>query len=649
MNKSIVMKISYCVLSLLVVAAIVINNITVPVLASEVESLPVVDVDVVGSYDSGNVYVECNGVKYSIPRDTVCYSMISGAYPSSVPYTFESCSVGADCPVSYWYSPSNNCVIVVTSARMGFNENVSSVKGYEYCHVVRSFANSQFNVVAEEGQVYKYGICAGVYTVWDCSSNSIVVSNSFNVGSSVKSSVFTIDDSNGGEYNDLVCVFSTYEIKGFYEFNADSKVVTPEYYFDYQYLFYTERNGYVFIDSSSPLDYISNASDPTKAVLVFEDECNKHVYTSQMGNSWIVDNNVSTMYGVNYQMDCYYFYSGPGGISCYTLVYCNDEGYEEEPLVTPEYGDIKDITEYLNDFIIDGKPLPSGGRGNGLTYEEIQNLPVCDYYEFIIYGFTHEYYTRYKVVYDDGSSDYIYDLESGRWGGGSHGDRLFSYTELEKIPTIAYYLYDLNLTLDDTNLLIKTYGDALHSDIKAVFDNVTITNTYLYDIKSLLVNTNKLLSDINSPSNVGGGSSSTDITTDFLITLDDDILVSLNDIKNSIESSGGSGGSDDDTDVDIDLPDVDVDVPDDIFDIADEDLLDDLFNHNFVQSAISSIATGTLISGTFSNITSSGASSGVVWLNSAVSSIYLANNKVAAVLILGVTMSVVGLVVRKGV
>ncbi len=618
MCKSKLMKIAYCVVSLLVVVVMIINMTARPVYAAEVESLPVYDLGIKSWYDSTNVYVE--------HADGSVVSALHGNEDGL--------------PLVIWYSPEKK--IFYYFIQSNDNSHLKSYDGEKF------YFDPDFNSIKTVVTVEYFN------TVTD----SYYSAKTWTVKGTTSSTWFieSIVDENGevDELSDLLCVYSTYEIKGFFEFSADSDIYTPDYYFDYQYLFYTEGIGYVFVDSSEPLLSVSNPSSSTSALLTFNGVCNKHVYTSELGTAWSVDNSVSTMYGDSYTMDYSYFYDSPGGSSCYTLVYSNDGNYVEEPLLTPEYGNINDVVSDLLDiewvggsFVGTGSYQNGSTAGSGATWSEWILLNLLSSDELNIDGFL-------------GPNDEYYNF---------NGQTIFSL-----IQQIFYEEINIKTVLNDE---IDELTLTLHNNLKSVFDNITNTNTYLYDIKGImqdlpdyskqlakltsigsagndLTNTsNAILDEINNnilALNTGSGSSSsstTDITQDFLVTLDDDILSMLEKVDNSIDELSVGLVVDEFGEL------ADEVVDDDIFsdfldDVLDEDNADKFFvdGGSFIANAISSIGTGGLLLSSF-ELTNE-VTDGVNFVNAGVVGLYDASGAMQKIILLGASLSVAGVVVRRG-
>lgn len=693
MNKSLVMKISYCVVALLVAGAIIFNSITVPVIAAEVESLPAFDSVITSSYDDSYIYVNDNGIEYSIPRDTVASGSTVNSYPWSKPNTLEVCALGSACPVSYWYSPSNQKIVVVSSSRTVGNENVTYTGDIAYSYVVRSYSDNQFYCWVEKQGSSASGSPLYV-TVWDCVANTRYAGNIvYRSNSSDKSFYFSIDDDNGGVYDDLVCIYSSYSIDGFY--GGSDEVITPDYYFDYQYLFYTEQKGYVFVDSSNPLNYISNSSDPTKAILFFDDECNKHVYTSELGNSWIEDSGIYSMYGSSYTMDYSYFYASSGGSSCYVLVYSNDDSYEEEPLLTPDYIELEDIVDDLFNYNFDDF------YEHNIVEQPIDDVTANEaiFDSFLLVNgdymtFYEKYFLEPDYSYSVRDTMFLYAIFSQLTDEIS----TFSYVDDEgyvhnvSVPSLRTYIQSMAHDFDDSLVWMKT----LHSDLKSVFDNITNTNSYLYDIRGLiqdmpdysksfdkLVNVgftnNQLLDDINnnilalgsgsgeaSPDAGGGSSSTSDVLDNIDFNLDklSDYFVADNGAAALLLADGdeqtGTNAYDTFQDFLVTIDDEiltvlygiaedvdDDDIIDDIFDTDDEDNEDYWLEvSTFVKEALAVFTTNSVL--TMAYTYAGSVTDGIGWLNARVDTFYNSSDVYKPVITLGAILFLVSVYLRKG-
>lgn len=670
-------KILYIPLALLVAVAVVMNVVPASVYAVEIESLPVEDEDLKISYDSDGVRIEDNGTFYEIPfNQDVRVEDVNGSkyhvlcqldpaeYWIGDASRWVSTHTNSDVdgnavPFSYWYSPSENRVYTFT--------------GHGDYYKIDSYSQGIFHF-AELPSSGHY-LVVGYFDLFNDSYVPISVLGA-NEGKYRLESGYTLSQYNDtfrvnstltkNFPSDLICVYSSYEISGFYEPDGLS-VFTPDYYFNYQYIYYKEDYGYVFIDSARPVKYIESIAGGTYANIVFSESCNKNIYTSTDGVNWSLESSVVDMYGIQYQLPHNWFYDSVGGSVAAVLIYTNDEGYSEEPLVTPEFGDIEDITGNLNNIILDGSPLPNGGRedGGSGSIPDFDVMTEIDYQAFVIYCLTHDYVIKWSIHYSDGTVESFYDCDGGRYGSFSTDERTISSSERVKVPTIAAYLYDVNMTLDDFVALYQLYSEAMHMDMKAIFDNITNTNTYLYDIKGLiqdmpdytksfdkLVNVgftnNQLLEDINnnilalgsgsgeaSPDDGSGSSSTTNsnITQDFLVTLDDEMLVVLNEIDSSIDFMSGV----------LVYENID-ETFDELFD--DEDDEEWLEVSNFINEALSIFTTNSVLSMAYTYAGS--VSDGIGWLNARVDTFYNSSDIYKPVITLGAILFLVSVYLRKG-
>ena len=153
--------------------------------------------------------------------------------------------------------------------------------------------------------------------------------------------------------NDLLCIFSTYTIPGYFTLD-NSGYKTPSYYFQYQYLYFKQDSGYVFIDSSSPLDSISRPTDGN-CKITFTDYANCHIYISSDGYTWKELTTISTMYCKSFQTTYGYFFGGTSvtdSVFSAVLVYSSDDSLEKEPQFKPtDFPDPTDIDDNLNQVI----------------------------------------------------------------------------------------------------------------------------------------------------------------------------------------------------------------------------------------------------------------------------------------------------------
>ena len=293
--------------------------------------------------------------------------------------------------------------------------------------------------------------------------------------------------------NDLLCIFSNYEISGFYEPDT-SKVHTPDYYFNFQYIFYKEGFGYIFVDSAKRCKEVGFPNGVTNPRFYFDGEGNNYVYTSVDGITWILKSAYNTMYNKYFEVSCGYEFTD------YTLVYTNDKNFGT-PLVTPSYGSLSDITGDLPD--ISHNYGDNGNGQNGYTVDHDDVLDVTNPLFTIIYGIT-------SSIDSDVSSgvakvlSYILDVTPDALKDNTLSTLLLQYNELTSRVTYDYvgtlngkdyynprttiygFVSDISLKLSNVQWYLNSLRTLIHSDLKSVFDNITLSNQYLKRISANL-------------------------------------------------------------------------------------------------------------------------------------------------------------------
>ena len=499
--------------------------------APEVSTLPA-DIDIDVDYTADTVNFTYAGKSYSIDRkhnvNLIHYSYrIGGTYGRDYnqPETFECSFAGDLCYTSYWFSPSEMRIYVLMTPSL---RKVSQVKSYlassnygTFLLVDARYSDTGSNSVFMTTIDYSSG--SAVYNVmssqegissWDanssntknyddvyaCASNI----NYFNyywtgylynnylvkAGLDYKATgeLNTSDYASNYHYipNDLLCIFSNYEISGFYEPDT-SKVSTPDYYFNYQYIFYKEGYGYIFVDSAKRCKEVGFPSGVTNPRFYFDGEGNNYVYTSVDGITWILKSTYSTMYNSQFGVSCGYDFTD------YTLVYTNDKNFGT-PLVTPSYGSLSDITGDLPD--ISHNYGDNGNGQNGYTVDHDDVLDVTNPLFTIIYGIT-------SSIDSDVSSgvakvlSYILDVTPDALKDNTLSTLLLQYNELTSRVTYDYvgtlngkdyynprttiygFVSDISLKLSNVQWYLNSLRTLIHSDLKSVFDNITLSNQYL--------------------------------------------------------------------------------------------------------------------------------------------------------------------------
>ena len=497
----------------------------------EVSTLPA-DIDIDVDYTSDTVNFTYAGKFYSIDRkhnvNLIHYSYrIGGTYGRDYnqPETFECSFAGDLCYTSYWFSPSEMRIYVLMTPSL---RKVSQVKSYlassnygTFLLVDARYSDTGFNSVFMTTIDYSSG--SAVYNVmssqegissWDanssntkdyddvyaCASNI----NYFNyywtgylynnylvkAGLDYKATgeLDTSDYASNYRYipNDLLCIFSNYEISGFYESDT-SKVNTPDYYFNFQYIFYKKGYGYIFVDSAKRCKEVGFPNGVTNPRFYFDGEGNNYVYTSVDGITWILKSAYNTMYNKYFEVSCGYEFTD------YTLVYTNDKNFGT-PLVTPSYGSLSDITGDLPD--ISHNYGDNGNGQNGYTVDHDDVLDVTNPLFTIIYGIT-------SSIDSDVSSgvakvlSYILDVTPDALKDNTLSTLLLQYNELTSRVTYDYvgtlngkdyynprttiygFVSDISLKLSNVQWYLNSLRTLIHSDLKSVFDNITLSNQYL--------------------------------------------------------------------------------------------------------------------------------------------------------------------------
>ncbi len=679
MIKNKVKKIIYSVLSL-VLTVVIPFNVSVSAAAVTVDSLPV-DQNIQVDFDANNIYLTVNGISHTINRNHLAldivsydssYSYVSGYYQmqalcangeyisvmrsnydnnqfNSSAVRFEQDSFGHFLFASYWYSFTDNCIYVFS----GFNyysgsSNIGISVSKNYCSI-RSLCENQ--VVYEE-----YNDNFG--------SNYVSVSKISLFDNTVTSFIrefMGYDNCKLHTYNDLpkdlICVFSNYPISGFFEPDT-SHVSTPSYYFNYQYIFYKEDYGYCFIDSGSPLlnvsVYYSNES-----LLTFSKICNKYIYTSVDGITWKNLSNVSTMYSLTNTMSLLQFYdNGTDKNYVAKLIYTNDATYGEEPLVTPDYGTLEDITDSLRDLVI-----PEYGSASGAGDLDINTPADRSWYEilgFNVSNIVDHWVGTYLVQSIIDSSDEISNTDYvllNLWQNLSSNSNNIIYDEnghpLYTQPSLYKLLNGTYWGISDLNKYIKAFRSETFNNLKSVFDNITLSNKYLDKINNSISDISYIDYSDKFDSIIGSLDSYIGKYDAIIYGLGTDGYInhSLNNVKDAINniSVGGSDGSslipyfvEIDSDIDYIKGVLSVNTVSDLFN-DDDTKDDDLFDN--VKASILTLVNGTWISGML-NVGST-IKDGASFIKSTVSTVYIKMGAIAPIFTLGASFTLVAIVIRK--
>lgn len=505
--------------------------------APEVSTLPA-DIDIDVDYTADTVNFIFAGKSYSIDRkhnvNLIHYSYrIGGTYGRDYnqPETFECSFAGDLCYTSYWFSPSEMRIYVLMTPSL---RKVSQVKSYlassnygTFLLVDARYSDTGSNSVFMTTIDYSSG--SAVYNVmssqegissWDayssntknyddvyaCASNinyfnyywtGYLYNHLIKAGLDYKSTgeLNTSDYASNYHFipNDLLCIFSNYEISGFYEPDT-SKVSTPDYYFNFQYIFYKEGYGYIFVDSAKRCKMVGFPNGVTNPRFYFDGAGNNYVYTSVDGITWVLKSAYNTMYNSYFEVSCGYEFTD------YTLVYTNDKNFGT-PLVTPSYGSLSDITGDLPD--ISHNYGDNGNGQNSYTVDHDNSSDVTNALVAILHGVS-------SALSSDITSAFEYiwtnlnDYEPDALKDNTLSMLLLQYNEFttrvtydfvgtlngkdyyNPRTTIYGFVSDISLKLSNVQWYLNSLRTLIHSDLKSVFDNITLTNQYLKRISDNL-------------------------------------------------------------------------------------------------------------------------------------------------------------------
>ena len=489
----------------------------------EVSTLPA-DIDIDVEYTADTVSFAYAGNTYSIDRKYnvnlihYSYKSSSGRYTRDYnqPETFELSFGGELCYASYWFSPSEMRVYVLMTPAL---RKVSQVKSYiassnygTFLLVDGRYSLSNFNSVflttidyISGSAIYNVMSSQEAISYWDaessdtksyddiyaCSANT----NYFNyyrigyyeggtalrrayLGYQATGELNTSDYASYYHYipSDLLCIFSNYEISGFYE-PDNSKINTPDYYFNYQYIFYKEGYGYIFVDSAKRCKEVGFPNGVTNPRFYFDGEGNNYVYTSVDGITWILKSAYNTMYNSYFEVSCGYAFTD------YTLVYTNDKNFGGDPLVAPKWDSFDD--NVMKDILDES----SGSlfHDDGYDYGKYSTvMPWSCYVTQFAYqldsaigcGAMYDYFfgNRFNnsddpVSWEDYFSLFIMTELSS--------DYIVNYETGDGTLTLFGYVKRLNELIENNNIYLSSMLERADSRLKSIYQNITLSNQFL--------------------------------------------------------------------------------------------------------------------------------------------------------------------------
>ena len=499
--------------------------------APEVSTLPA-DIDIDVDYTADTVNFTYAGKAYSIDRkhkvNLTHYSYGSSSryiFDYNYPETFERLFNGNSCYASYWFSPSELRVYVLI-ARSGISKvrcYVPSANYGTFCvcdkyenvyyymiTIDYSAGSAVYNKMSSQDAIdlissydeSKNRSCDNLYACKLFDSSSLYVNYyrtgyldgdwfyGAEIGYKASGELNSSDYASNYHYipNDLLCIFSNYEISGFYEPDT-SKVNTPDYYFNYQYIFFKEGYGYIFVDSAKRCKEVGFPNGVNRPRFYFEAEGNNYVYSSVDGITWTLKSSFEKytsnfMFNNKFEVDC-----GSYAFTDYTLVYTNDSRFGEEPLVTPSYGEISDvigdlsaITNNYHDTINNTSvSLVNTPESNTSLWDYFASLEggllaaLEDYSGFPIFSTLSSYMHSSDISDESVLLTKLLDnfTSDVSWYYDSSDSTLHTYTSLYG------YVHHMYESIVDNGIYIESFMKVSHADLKSVFDNITLSNQYL--------------------------------------------------------------------------------------------------------------------------------------------------------------------------
>lgn len=653
--------------------------------APEISTLPA-DIDIDVDYTADSVIFTYAGNTYSIDRNhnvnLTHYSYSSSSrynFDYNYPETFERLFNGNSCYASYWFSPSELRVYVLI-ARSGISKvrcYVPSANYGTFCvcdkyenvyyymiTIDYSSGSAVYNKMSSQDAIdlissydeSKNRSCDNLYACKLFDSSSLYVNYyrtgyldgdwfyGAEIGYKASGELNSSDYASNYHYipNDLLCIFSNYEISGFYEPDT-SKVNTPSYYFNYQYIFYKEGYGYIFVDSAKRCKEVGFPNGVNRPRFYFEAEGNNYVYSSVDGITWTLKSSFEKytsnfMYNNKFEVDC-----GSYAFTDYTLVYTNDSSFGN-PLVTPDYGSISDVTDNLKDIVND-KPL-SGRLVSLFTDMNLSDLLL-------------------RGVIADGFDIWVDSSDNSTHIGprGGAPDDPHVVQSVKSFPSISMYLYNLVNTELNIDTKISALRIDLHADLKSIFDNITLSNQYLKRISDNLGSLSipdysGKLDNIYNALLFQGSNSSLDSVgkyVQYIYSVSRDIRTRLDTIIDKMPS--GSGSVDVDTDSIVtaindgsdtlhsDLKYIKalltIDTVNNLF--GDDNDSQNIFN--FVSKGIASIVSGSIISDALAFSTQT--KDGIVYISSYVNKFYDAVPVYSSIVTVGASFFIIDMVLRR--
>lgn len=409
--------------------------------------------------------------------------------------------------VSYWYSPElNRCYVFSGGYVYGQGNKGASIISYS-----SSVSNSNSYMKMNNGGYYSSFIAnyygAVVCSIFDFNDSSFKSSMIDLSASSVRTpSVFYFVDENkianastvtGGTLStrnssfidttylsadiqyketlpdDLICVYSNYLISGFWQPDGTSNIVTPSYYFNNQYIFKADKY-ILFVDSADKLKSITKSD--SNALFTFATTCNKRIYYSLDGKTWMSLVDVQDMYSLTNTISSSYCFKDDKSIL--QLLFTSDDEYGK-PLY--EWKSLPDALDKVSTFEVWYDPT-TGYEDVDLerlyklwTYEN--NLDAAE--RFLPRMFSPLFFSAFADLLDQTNFDYAAKLDDYVTSSIS---KSFYYSFL--MPgTVEFLQFD-----ESTLSLKQVTQSSVYSMIQAILESSVNNTEYLKAIREELFN-----------------------------------------------------------------------------------------------------------------------------------------------------------------
>lgn len=685
------------------------------VLAASVSSLPK-DIDISVDYDSDNIYIFYNNYNTTISRHTSTtyengyhYVFSDGGvyafkdyyavhnfnsyyddlyYYTYLPSEVELCN-GKFANASYWLSPESSCVYIFTSS---YSQKFGSYPG------LLGMVGNNFKFPCKASQAYPWIITItridlvtnvithyfdyahrpsnstdydGYFTIPYTYSFADGDIDSIKIGDKVSSTTrYSVTDYYGySSYSicgksrilpsDMFCIFANHKIDGFFDYNDD--VITPSYYFKYQYVFYKESYGFLFIDSSSKLDNIFQDSNDFSITLNFSCKCNFYCYYSSVGISGSWDNLVTTsnLYSSSFKVPNN---KNTDNVS-FDLIYCNDSSFGVSLKTWESFPDaLDDLNTYdswvdaVHQITQTDNPYSSSDSSNlaeKVSYTVLGGLTALGSAATTQFKDAWDIMSSLRSIPNEDADSVLMSsllLNTTFLKNAIIAPEYFNYFEYDKnldswVSIRQTSIYSLIKTLVDYNsdhsVLLKAIRTENFNSFKLLSSNLSLIYELQSDIKDLVGS----IDYYSSFRSINGSFRSLLNTLPSLAFDDSSVIAAIKDI--SITTGGGTFNFDDSAilarlDSIRDrmnytykpvLKDYDDDPEDDNTSVVD-----------FVSTGLSDLVGGTVIQPI---VLAPGVLSAVTFVNTWIGNIWDNLGKLRPVVVLGLTFTVVNVVIRR--